>query len=200
MKIYFSRHGESLANTLRIISNRDLSHTLTERGREQAASLARNLAGRPLARIFSSPVPRAVETAGIVAQALSVPLEITNALREYDCGILEGRGDEAAWAIHSQFWRDWSEGRSRNQSPPGGETFYDIQERFGDFVNGLVREFGQTETEFLCISHGGTYTFGLPGTLANVDLGFVQNHSLGHTVIITAEVVDGKLTCTAWDG
>ena len=66
MRLYFARHGESLANTTRTFSNRDPWHPLTERGEQQAAELAETLAPEGIGRIFSSPAARAQQTAGIV--------------------------------------------------------------------------------------------------------------------------------------
>jgi probable phosphoglycerate mutase len=106
MKITFTRHGQSLANTLQIISNRDLPHPLTDLGRQQAEALSQTLSRTRFERIYTSPVPRAVETGQILSERLNSPLRIEPALREYDCGELEGRGDPEAWQIHQQFVQD----------------------------------------------------------------------------------------------
>lgn len=198
MKIHFTRHGESLANTLHIISNKDLPHPLTETGRAQAQALAGALKTTPLTRIYTSPVPRARETAEIVGTALTVPVEVAEGLKEYDCGILEGRGDEAAWALHRQFVQDWLAGRSRASAPAGGESFFDIQRRVDEFINGLAAQFNGKQAEVLCVSHGGTLLFGLMGLFSNVDSAFIQKHGFPHTVIISAMWRDGKLVCTRW--
>jgi 2,3-bisphosphoglycerate-dependent phosphoglycerate mutase len=168
MRIIFTRHGESLANTLHIIANRDLPHPLTEKGRTQAAALAEKLAGRSIVRIYVSPILRARETAEIVSAPLDLPVETADALREYDCGILEGCGDEAAWATHRQFVNDWLAGKNRGQALEGGETFFDIQKRVAEFVNGLVTQHNGSNVEILCVSHGGTIIFGLPEFLPNL--------------------------------
>src|SRR5512136_313555 len=107
MRFYFVRHGQSEANVQRVISNRDLPHPLTELGRRQADALAQALADVPLAAIYSSPIIRAVQTAQIVAASNGLPLEIADALREPDCGIMEGRADEEAWAEHDRVVYDW---------------------------------------------------------------------------------------------
>src|SRR5579859_6938005 len=107
MKLYFVRHGESEANVLRIISNREEPHALTSNGRQQARALADSLQGTAFARIFSSPVLRARQTAEILAERLGVPYEVTEALREYDCGILEGKGDAPSWALHQANFHEW---------------------------------------------------------------------------------------------
>jgi len=198
MKIIFTRHGESLANTLHIISNRNLPHPLTGKGREQAAALAAKLAGRPITQIYASPIPRACETAEIISELLKIPLEFTEALKEYDCGVLEGRGDETTWATDRQFFQAWLAGEKRDQAPEGGETFFEIQRRLADFVNGLVSKYGTSESEILCVSHGGTLLFGLPGLLTNLELDYVKDWRLGHTEIITAEIKNDRLVCRSW--
>ena len=76
MKLYFVRHGESVANVLRVFSNHNLDHPLTTLGVEQAHALAVKLAGKPIQRIYTSPVKRAVQTAtwvgGIRAWSVTV--------------------------------------------------------------------------------------------------------------------------------
>jgi broad specificity phosphatase PhoE len=198
MKIIFARHGESLANTLHIISNRDLLHPLTEKGRAQAAVLAEKLSGRPIARIYVSPILRACETAEIVSARLGLSVEVADALREYDCGVLESHGDEAAWATHQQFVHEWLSGKNRNKAPEGGETFFDIQKRVAKFVNGLVTQHGGSNVEILCVSHGGTIIFGLPEFLPNLSFKLAWEQGLGHTDIVVVEEKSGRLICRSW--
>lgn len=107
MKLYFVRHGESKANLLHEFSNRGRKHGLTEKGTAQAAALAHKLVGCSVSRVFSSPLLRAVQTAEILANALDAPYEIVDALREYDCGVLEGKSDAASWADYQRVLDDW---------------------------------------------------------------------------------------------
>ena len=51
----------------------------------------------PITHIFSSSVLRAIETSVILTNRLDLDFEVVEALREYDCGILEDRSDEASW-------------------------------------------------------------------------------------------------------
>ncbi len=198
MKIIFARHGESLANTLHIISNRDLPHPLTDKGRAQAALLAEKLAGRPILKVYTSPILRARETAQIVSAKLGVPYEVTRTLKEYDCGLLEGRTDDEAWAMHQQFVHDWLAGRNRGQAPAGGETFFEIQQRLAGFVNGLIAQQSESESEILCISHGGTMVCGLPEFLSNLSFELAWEQGLKHTEIVIAEEKNGSLICRSW--
>ena len=119
MRLYFARHGQSVANVLRVISNRDAPpHPLTDLGRQQAATLADSLSSRPIAAIFTSPLLRAVQTAEILSARLGVPFQTTDALREYDLGVLEGTTGEATWARYAAYRADWQQGRL--ESCPAG--------------------------------------------------------------------------------
>jgi len=93
MQLYFLRHGESSANLLRQFSNQGDEHPLTECGIQQARQAAQNLSGVRAERIYASPVLRARQTARILSESLHVPLEIHEALREWDVGIDEGTTD-----------------------------------------------------------------------------------------------------------
>jgi broad specificity phosphatase PhoE len=198
MKLYFTRHGESLANTLHVISNRELPHPLTAKGREQATMLASRVKDKNIARIYASPVPRAKETAEIISKTLNVPLEISDALREYDCGVLEGRGDREAWNLHRKYLEDWLEGRRRNECPPGGETFHDIEKRFVPFIKKLVKDYSSNDENLLLVSHGGAILLGLPLILVNIDFPSARLLPLDNTVIITTESSRDGLICRTW--
>ena len=199
MRLYFIRHGESEANTLRIISNRDLPHYLTEKGRLQAAILAKNLHGKSIARIYSSPIPRAMETAQILSSVLGAPMESVEALREPDCGVLEGRGDAKAWLEHTYWMQTWLDGQEIDEGPQNGEPLVEIQKRFTKFIESLVVQFGETESEFLLITHGALLLFCLPGILAGVEHQFVLDHAPEYTALLTTEYQNGKLACITWE-
>ena len=200
MRIYFARHGESQANLLHEISNRGLRHGLTRTGREQAVDLALSLQAHPIRHIYSSPLLRAIETSVILANRLSVEFEVTDALREYDCGILEGRSDEAAWLKWHELFDGWLLHERWDDRIEGGESFYDIRARFQPFVESLVQQYGNAETEVVCVSHGGMYWMMLPIVLKNVDKGLFSRRGLDYTTCIVAESRSDGLYCVEWNG
>jgi probable phosphoglycerate mutase len=199
MKIYFVRHGQSEANVLRVISNRDLPHHLTDLGRQQAETLARSLADVPLAAIYSSPIVRATETAQIVAASKGLPIEIADALREPDCGIMEGRGDEAAWAEHDRVVGDWLAGRYDSRIA-GGESYDDLRARFVPLIDRLVNEHGESDHNLLVITHGSLLYMMLPLVLTNIDLASVGEYPMPNTAVIRAEKRANGLVCLEWNG
>ena len=211
MKLYFARHGESEANTQFIISNHDLPHGLTDKGRRQAAELARKLEGVPFARIYSSPILRAVQTAEIVARELAPfaltgtqggagdeGFEITDALREFDCGEWEGESLQPHWEDYLRLFQDWQAGQWDSRFP-GGESLLDIRARFVPFIEQITREHGEADN-LLLVSHGGTLLSVLPTVLTNVDHAFAYTHHLGNTDIIIVETRPQGMVCVSWCG
>ncbi|HSN73959.1 MAG TPA: histidine phosphatase family protein [Anaerolineae bacterium] len=200
MRIYFTRHGESQANLLHEISNRGLRHGLTRRGREQAEALAQRLQGVPMARIYSSPVLRAIETSVILAHRLGVEYEVTDALREYDCGVLEGRSDEEAWQGWHELFDAWVVHGRWEQRLEGGESFYDIRSRFEPFIVGLVQRYGNTEINVACVAHGGVYWMMLPVVLKNVDTDLIAQLGFEYAACVVTESLPTGLYCVEWNG
>ena len=195
MKLYFVRHGESEANTQHVISNRNSLFELTECGREQAQTLAQKLSAIPFTAIFSSPILRARETAEILSQSFNLPYQITGALREYDCGVLEEKSDEDSWRLHRHYYEDWTLRRNYSNKPEGGECFVDIQNRFLPFIESFKHE---SDDHILLIGHGGLFHLMLPLILTNIDNDFVQTHWIGHTECVIAELQAEGFVCQQW--
>jgi broad specificity phosphatase PhoE len=200
MRLYFARHGQSEANILEVVSNRGRVHPLTGLGRQQAAQLAQALASVPIAKIYSSPLLRAIETAEIVSAALGLPFEIADALREPDCGIMEGRSDEAAWAEHRRIWTAWLEDHHYDEHLEGGESFNDVRARFEPFLDRLLVDHGQTSDQLLLISHGALIHTMLSITLANAKETFAEWRSIPNTGAIVVELRSSGLVCLDWCG
>lgn len=198
MKLYFVRHGESEANTLRVISNRGWVHPLTEKGRHQAHDLADRLCGAGIARIYTSPLQRAVQTAQILARTLEVEAEITDALREFDCGIAEGRLDAEAWQLHAWVTQEWALHHRWESRIEGGESFHDMCDRFMPLVNGLIKDYVNRQDNFVLIGHGGLYYSMLPQVLVNLPPRF--DFPFPNTGYVLAETRPGRLVCLEWCG
>jgi broad specificity phosphatase PhoE len=198
MRLYFARHGESEANIRRIISNRDVQLGLTSLGRQQAQALAEKLKNVPIRAIFCSPVFRARETADILSASLNVPQQIAEALREYDCGILEEQSDEESWRLHRDYFESWVLHHNHANKPEGGESFLDIQKRFVPFIQNLIADDEYKKSNLLLIGHGGLFLLMLPVILSNVDHPFATSHGLGNAEYVLAEQRGDELVCLQW--
>lgn len=195
MKLYFVRHGESEANTRHIISNRESAFHLTPLGQEQAKTLVKKLRDIPFGSIFCSPVLRARETADILSASFDIPHQITEALREYDCGILEERSDEESWRSHSYYFNEWMLRCNFTDKPDGGESFLDIQNRFLPLIESLKK---RSDENILLIGHGGLFLLMLPLILPNINHEFAREHGIGHTECIIAESRSHGFVCIQW--
>ena len=200
MRLIFARHGQSEANLLRIFSNRDLLHPLTPLGREQALQLAHRLQAEPISQIFVSPILRARQTAEIVSAGLGVPIILTDALREYDVGVLEGTSDPSGWDLYDEILREWVDHHHWDRGFAGGESFNDMRRRFLPFIEGLVSQSKNSAQTLLLVTHGGLLRCMLPLVLANIDFPFALRNGIPNTATIQAEPIGENLICTDWCG
>ncbi len=200
MRFYFARHGESQANLLHVISNRNLPHHLTEAGREQARKLAERLRGNPIRCLYTSPLLRAQETSAIIAGILELDYKIADGLREYDCGVAEGHSDQAAWQLWQAEYDAWVFTQDYDYQIEGGERFWDVRQRFESFINTVTEASGGSADQILCISHGGIYSVMLPLILQNISPLHLMKLGFDYTSCIVAEHRAGGLVCIEWNG
>ena len=82
MDLLLIRHGlpQHIENT----DGRPANPPLSERGRQQAQSMADWLSGEPIDRLYSSPMTRASETAQPLARRLGLEIELHQGVAEYD--------------------------------------------------------------------------------------------------------------------
>lgn len=120
MKTHFflARHGETQWNKLKKLQGQ-LDSSLTNAGIAQAKQLADSLLTHSLDLIVSSPLARAQVTAEIVAQALTLPVEVNTNLSERHFGDWQGAlFSELQDALHFNeiFYQ------VTDHSPPAGES------------------------------------------------------------------------------
>jgi broad specificity phosphatase PhoE len=141
--ILLARHA-SHAEVGHVLSGRsDIS--LSEAGRREAERLADRLAGMPLAAIFTSPRPRAFETAAIVAARHAVAVEVADELDEIDFGRWTGRAFEAL--ADDPDWHRWNAARG-TAATPAGETMASATERAVRRIEAAAQQ-----APVLCVSH-----------------------------------------------
>lgn len=200
MRVYFVRHGESEANVQHVITNRGHAYPLTEKGRAQAQALTEELTGAGITRIVSSPLLRAAQTAEILSAGLGLSYEVADALREFDCGVLEGRSDPASWEAHNRVWQDWFRRKRWDSRIEGGESLLDIRDRFMPFLNGVLAWGARRDERVILIGHGGLYLSMLPMTLANLDFELTASLPFPNTGYVLAETGPEGLTALEWCG
>jgi probable phosphoglycerate mutase len=194
----FARHGQSVANLERVISNRDLPYGLTTLGRWQATQLADRLISEDIGALYCSPIPRARETAAIVGELLGLTPVVAEGLREPDRGVLEGRGDAEAWRLHDELTRRWVVDLDHAAHLDGGECLDDVRQRFEAFLASLVHRHAGGDASVLCITHGALMLTVLPLVLAGVPATATGQGSISHATPVVAVHGDGVWRCITW--
>ena len=148
-RVWLVRHGASTASPGLAIGVSD--PPLSEVGRAQAHSAADALAARPLVRVFSSDLRRALETARIIAARHRLLVESSPALREIDFGTWEGRDLSELWLEDSAAARSWE--LDVRQTPRSfGEDVISLERRVAAFWRGTLPAAG----EVAIVGHGGS--------------------------------------------
>ena len=184
---------------LGLITNRGASYPLTAKGQMQAASLADAFATIGVTRIYSSPLLRARQTADPLSRRIGLSYEVTEALREFDCGVLEGKSDAESWALHNEVWLDWRERGRYDSRIEGGESFLDIRARFEPFVQRLLAELSDDD-RVVMVGHGGLYIHMLPALLTDTEFAREAGLPFPNTGYVVAEPRPGGLVCLEWCG
>ena len=148
--IYLARHGETDANAEGRVQGQ-LDPPLNARGREQARSLAERVAPLGVARLYSSHLARAYETAVIVGERIGVEPRIDERFAESRRGRWEGRLLSDIERDEPGLWKAWrrADGEFRF---PGGESLADHAAR----VEAALREASAAPLPALIVCHGGT--------------------------------------------
>ena len=126
---YIVRHGQTELNSKHALQGRS-DHPLNEAGTHQARDAAQKLEnlGIRFDRVYSSPLVRAVQTAGIVAPDME-PI-IDERLIEMDYGPYEGTDLNNLPPEILEFFRDFA----HNPAPEGMEQLASVVERVGRFL------------------------------------------------------------------
>jgi probable phosphoglycerate mutase len=153
-RLILIRHGESQAQVERVVGGPTGCTGLSDLGRRQAAALHDRLAGNGLCAdaVLTSVLPRAIETAAIVAPALGIDAGRI----EEDCDLCEihpGECDGIPWEEYeTRYGVDMMADPDAPMSP-GGESLRQFHTRVRDRIERVIESHrGQTVA---IVSHGG---------------------------------------------
>jgi probable phosphoglycerate mutase len=150
-RLVLVRHGESTWNALGIVQGQANAPGLTNRGRRQAATLARQLLDRPVVALMSSDLTRARQTAEIIAERIGTGVVVDDLLRERDFGVLEGGSStKLTGAVTGVDGRRVVDADVR---PAGGESVRDLYDRVARFVDSVG---DGPDGDVVVVCHGGT--------------------------------------------
>jgi broad specificity phosphatase PhoE len=155
-RLVIVRHGESRAQSAGIFSGHDTCKGLTHLGRRQAAALRDRLAAThelgTVDAVYTSILPRSIETAAIIGPALGVLTTVA------ECDWCEIHAGAAEGHTYEEYFDRYPPGddpddpfRSRF---PDGETWAQFYVRVGARLRGVPSEHpGET---VVVVGHGGT--------------------------------------------
>lgn len=151
-RIYLMRHGETLYQS-EAAGGAVGGGALTDRGREQVAAVAQLFRGVPLDRIYASPLPRARETAQIIAREKGLEVLLSADLREITPSeeLLAGMSTGDIFREIQRFFKSAATGW--DEPYLGGESFRQVQERGVRFLDSLLGQEGWQTV--LVVAHGG---------------------------------------------
>lgn len=145
IEILLVRHGQTDANATGVLQGH-LPTPLNDLGRAQAAQLARRLArwSPAIDALVASDLPRAAQTAAVVADACGLAPALDAAWRERGFGPLEGTavGEAETWRAAS------------GADLPGAEPADAFRARVGEALVGLRARFPGARTVAV-VTHGG---------------------------------------------
>lgn len=183
--LYLIRHGQAVANVEPIIGGMKGDTGLTDLGVAQAERLRERLAATGEIRadaLLASSLPRARQTAEIIAPALDLPVQLDDDLHELR------PGDEGDGLSYQAYWARY--GRVDLEAEPlrpiglGGESWGQFTLRVGTALDRIAGAHSGRTVVIVC--HGGVidvsflFFFGMP-TLRMPPAGFLtHNTSITH--------------------
>lgn len=165
--LYLIRHGESWPNVKPIIGGMKGDEGLTPLGVSQAERLRDRLAESreiPADVLIASTLPRARQTAEIIAPALGLPIIFDDDVQELNMGEADGLS-HAAFA--ETFGRPDFQRQPTRPVAPGGESWSSFMLRVATALERIAEEHAGKHVVIVC--HGGVidgsliYFFGLDG-------------------------------------
>lgn len=153
-RLILLRHGETEYNATRRMQGQ-LDTNLSERGIAQAHTAAKELRDLGIAKIISSDLTRARDTASVVGEDLGVEVVVDKRLRETHLGQWQGKTHDEVDTAHDGARARWRS--DATWAPPEGESRVDVAQRARDVVDELLDTYDEWgNSAVLLVAHGGT--------------------------------------------
>ena len=153
-RLILLRHGQTEYNATKRMQSH-LNTQLSEVGLAQAEAAADFLSTLNIAKIISSDLTRAFDTATAVGKRLGVDIVVDPRLRETNLGQWQDRSRseiDAEYPGARAIWR-----HDATWAPPGGESRLDVARRARPVIDELMASFDEwDDSTVLIVAHGGT--------------------------------------------
>ncbi len=196
LKIYLLRHGETEYSQRGAYCGA-LDAGLTDAGHQMAQAFAAAYRSVPWTAVYASPMNRAVATAKPLCDAVGLPMQIRDGLREIAYGAWEDREQDFVRQHYAQDYTRWQTDPAWN-APTGGETAVQIAARALPVITEI--ESRHQEGNVLVVSHKATIRIILC-SLLGIDVGRYRDriNALAASVSIVKFGVYGPMLETLGD-
>jgi len=133
--IYLIRHGHSTANAKSVLAGRDFRVGLSATGKKQALAVKGELSEQTFAKIYSSPLPRCIQTLEPLAAAMKKEILILEDAIEMEYG--DWSGKKLALLSRTKLWKS-IQTRPSLVRFPNGESFLEMQNRALEAVRSIA--------------------------------------------------------------
>ncbi len=148
-RVYLVRHGRTALNAQGRFRGRN-DPPLDEVGWEEARWATACLRRTPLVAIFSSPLQRAVQTAGEIAKEHGLPVGIAPELADLDYGAWAGRTRADVESVDPDLYKRFRS-RPEEVTPPGGESVAAARERVEQVLYRIAE--GRGDRDVVAVTH-----------------------------------------------
>ena len=185
--IYLVRHGQTAGNRAKVLQGRGSDHPLNEEGIRQAEAVRKWVLEQQIrfARVYSSPLLRAMQTARIISGGMTAVTD--ERLLEMDYGPYEGMDLLNPAAEVKTFFSDFV----NNPAPAGMEPLSAVVSRMGDFLNAIKPQTGEGD---ILIS---THAIAMKGALEYLtpeSRGGYWSRYIGNCAMYAFRLSDGAFT------
>ncbi|MFC1901583.1 histidine phosphatase family protein [Chloroflexota bacterium] len=136
LEIILARHGETDWNAAEIFRG-TVDVALNETGIKQAALLGEYLSKFDIDAVYSSPLQRALKTAGAIAGLHALEVNTAYGLIDFDYGEWQGLSHQEVRERYQELYAGWINHPDRVRMP-AGESLADVRERAVALVDGIV--------------------------------------------------------------
>ena len=161
-RVFIVAHGETKIDREGRVHGR-LDPPLTMGGQLTGKKNAKQLKGKGIQKIYTSPRLRARQTADLMAKELGVPVEVRNELTPWDLGSMSGAKSNSIKPLVEFF------SARPNRPIPGAEAKADVLSRYRKFISSLKQGKGT-----VAISGHSQHTLGFDYATKGGDMSKVQ--------------------------
>jgi broad specificity phosphatase PhoE len=191
VEIILARHGETEWNASEKFRGR-ADVPLNEAGRKQAEMLGEYLGRAKIDIVYSSPLKRAIDTAGAIAHRCGLKVNPVENLNDFHFGDWQGLSRREVQEQYPELYRDWLDTPEQVRIP-GGESLEDVRSRAFPFVEDAVMRCGEGRIVF--VSHRVVHKV-LVCSLLGLNLSRFWNIRIDTCGVTRFDCGDGRLVLT----